>query len=72
MGLSKYRNRFDKVLIIINIFRQYSVSECNTKNYTDEISIGKSIRVTRLNSLYCSPFPTSLDLAYGSMFSDLL
>ena len=72
MDLSKYRNRYDKVLIIMNIFRQYSVSECNTKNYTDEIGIGKSIKVTRLNFLYYSPYPTSLDLAYGSMFSDLL
>ena len=44
MGLSKYRNRYDKVLTILNIYRQYSVWECNTKNHTDDIYIGKSIK----------------------------
>ena len=46
MGLSKYRNRYDKVLIIMNIFRQYSFWECHIKNLTDQIGIGKSMKKT--------------------------
>ena len=64
--MSKYRNRYDKVLIILNIYRQYSVRECDTKYHTDEFVIGNSMKLTSLNSVYCSPYPTSLGHAYDS------